>query len=233
MDVSKIKEQGDIIDLISKTCNEQDVLSISRELGIDPKDFYATGITIVTLANNFVVRVYQLGKETELIEYLGIKKKTFFSNIKISNKSAERFSLLFNSFLDGLADIDEADFPESDLFSPIEFEDKMRNKAKLSEDIIKQGVIMKSDITVLRRKANALDYVKYKKLIQKLAKHYLYKICDEYPRDKYDANQRLIALRKSLLQMVPEDLYDRDDEVEEYVDCIIFDTISKCLIFND
>lgn len=70
------------------------------------------------------------------------------SQIKTNDKAAEKFSMLLNSFLDKLSDIDEENFPESELFDPIEFEDKMRNKAKLSEDIIKQGILLKSDIIV-------------------------------------------------------------------------------------
>lgn len=233
MDAIKLREKEDLIQLISQSYNTQEILSTSRTLGIDPNDFYAEGVTHKKIADDFVTRVYQLEKESELSQYIMNNHRELLSQINTNDKAAEKFSLLLNSFLDKLSDIDEEEFPESALFDPIEFEGKMRNKAKLSEDIIRQGVLLKPDIIVLRRKANAFDYSRYKKLIQKLAKYYLYRVCVEYPRDKFDANRRFVELRKSLMDMVPDDLYERDDDIEEYVEGIIFDTISKCLIFND
>ncbi|WP_346911077.1 hypothetical protein [Faecalicatena orotica] len=233
MDEKALREQEEVIQLLIESYNEVDILSASRKLGIDPSGFYANGITIAKLANDFVIRVYQLGKNKELNDYIARERIGIDSKINISNKSAEKFSLLLNSFLDNLSDIDGEDFAESDLFDPIEFEDKMRNRAKLSEDVIRQGITLKPDIVVLRRKANALDYEKYSKLIQKLAKFYLYIICEKFPRDKCSANERFAELRKALLRFIPDNLYDKDDEIEEYIDGIIFDTISKCLIFND
>lgn len=228
-----LREQEYLIQIILQSYNEQDVLSASRSLGVDPNSFYAEGINHGKLANDFVTRVYQLGKQNELSEYIASSGRGVLSQINVNDKSAEKFSLLLNNFLDKLSDIDGEDFPESALFDPIEFEDKMRNKAKLSEDIIKQGVLMKPDIIVLRRKANAFDYSKYSKLIQKLAKYYLYRVCERFPRDKYDANYRFVELRKALVKMIPDNLLDKEDDIEEYVEGIIFDTISKCLIFND
>lgn len=233
VNAKELKEQDDLIELIIQSYSEGDILSASRRIGIDPKEFYAEGLTIKKLANDFVLRVYQLGKVSQLNEYVAQTRVGINSRINISDKSAEKFSLLLNNFLEKLNDIDEADFEESELFDPIEFEDKMRNRAKLSEDIIKQGILLKPDIVVLRRKANALDYGKYSKLIQKLAKYYIFNICGKYPSNEYSANRRFIELRKELLEMIPEALYDKDDETEEYIDGIIFDTISKCLIFND
>lgn len=233
MNALKLKEKEDLIQLVSQSYNIQDILSISRNLGIETIDFYAEGVPKRKLANDFIDRVYQLGKASNLIEYITNNRRDVLSQINTNDKAAEKFAILLNSFLDKLCDIDEEDFPESALFDPIEFEDKMRNKAKLSEDIIKQGILLKSDIIVLRRKAYAFDYEKYSKLIQKLAKFYLYKICEKFPRDQYDANKRFGELRKALIDMIPDDLYDKDDETEKYVEGIIFDTISKCLIFND
>lgn len=233
MDGPDLKAKEELIQLIFKSYNEQDILSMSRNLGIDSADFYVKEATLKKIANDFVERVYQLGKEKELKDYLSNNCRSMISQIKTNDKAAEKFSMLLNSFLDKLSDIDEENFPESELFDPIEFEEKMRNKAKLSEDIIKQGVLLKSDIIVLRRKAYAFDYGKYSKLIQKLSKFYLYKVCESFPRNEYDANKRFGELRKALIHMIPDELYDRDDDTEEYVEGIIFDTISKCLIFND
>lgn len=228
-----LREQDDLVQIISQSYDEQDILSASRNLGINYQDFYAEGVSHRKLADEFVRRVYQLGKQKELSEYIANNGRGVLSQINVNDKSAEKFSLLLNNFLDKLSDIDGEDFPESELFDPIEFEDKMRNRAKLSEDIIKQGVLMKPDIIVLRRKANAFDYSKYSKLIQKLAKYYLYRVCEQFPRDKYDANCRFVELRKALVKMIPDNLFDKEDDIEEYVEGIIFDTISKCLIFND
>ena len=233
MEREGLKEQNDLIQLISRSCDEQDILSVSRELGIDSSEFYARSLTMRRLAEDFVQRVYQLGKQEKLKECIRKKSINQFSKISINNKSAEKFSTFLNDVLNKLSNIDEENFPESELFEPIEFEDKMRNRAKLSEDIIIQGINMKPDIIVLRRKAYAFDYKKYSTLIQKLAKYYLYTICREYPRDQYDANKRFVILRNTLIDMISEELYSRDDEIEEYIDGIIFDTISKCLIFND
>lgn len=233
MDALDLKAKEKLIQFVSRSYNEQDILSISRNIGIDPVDFYVKGVPLKTTANDFIERVYQLGKAKDLEKYITNNRWDMLSQINTNDKAAEKFSILLNSFLDKLSDIDEENFPESELFDPIEFEDKMRNKAKLSEDIIKQGVLLKSDIIVLRRKAYAYDYGKYSKLIQKLTKYYLYKVCEKFPRDEFDANKRFGELRKALIDMIPDDLYDRDDDTEEYVEDIIFDTISKCLIFND
>lgn len=184
MDDSNLKAKEELIQLISKLCNEQDILSMSRNLGINSADFYVREAALRKTAND---------------------------------KAAEKFSMLLNSFLDKLSDIDEENFPESELFDPMEFEDKMRNKAKLSEDIIKQGILLKSDIIVLSRKAYAFDYGKYSKLIQKLSKFYLYKVCEKFPRNEFDANKRFAELRKALIHMIPDELYDRDDDTEEYM----------------
>lgn len=233
MDEKELQEQEEVIQLLIESYNEVDILSASRRLGIDSSEFYARGVTIAALANDFVIRVYQKGKSKELNDYIASERIGINSNLNISNKSAEKFSILLNYFLDNLSDIPEADFEESELFDPIEFEEKMRHRANLSEDVIRQGITLKPDIVVLRRKANAFDYEKYSKLIQKLAKFYMYVVCGKFPRDKYSANERFTELRKALLCFIPEDLYDRDDDIEEYIDGIIFDTISKCLIFND
>ena len=66
-----------------------------------------------------------------------------------------------------------------------------------------------------------------------LARYYKYNICVKYPVKDFDANIRFAHLYNSLILMVPDELYEKDVKIEEYVEGIIFDTISKCLIFNE
>ena len=233
MDEAVLKEQEEIIELMKQSYSEEDILSVSRKIGVPQSEFWASGLTTGRLANDLVSRAYQLNKGQLLKKVISERPNMFEMKINISDKSAVKFSRVLNKFLEKLSDIGEKDFQESDLFEPIQFEEKMRNKAKLSEDIIMQGVMLKSDITVLRRKANAFDYSQYKNLIQKLATYYIYTICVKYPVNEYAANRRFAELRLALLEMISDELYYNDDDIETYVDGIIFDTISKCLIFNE
>lgn len=109
----------------------------------------------------------------------------------------------------------------------------MREKARLNEDIVKAGLRIKPDISVLRRKAYALDYKKYEKLIQKMAKYYMYTVCHRYPLGEYNSSYRFQCLYNDLSSMIPQELYEKDDSIDEKIEGIIFDTLSRCLIFNE
>lgn len=227
----QVKEE--LVQHVANKCNREDILSLSRCIGVNPNDFDSDVVSIRQLSERFITRAFQLGREDDLIQQLTNRKEIGLSKLSVSDKSAEIFGELLNLFLDGFNDIDEKDFEESELFNPIEFEEKMRNKAHLSEDIVRAGINIKSDVTVLRRKAYALDYKKYNKLIQKLARYYMHTICVLYPVDQYDSSKRFSYLFNALLAMIPSELYERDVDIEDKVEGIIFDTISKCLIFNE
>ena len=106
MDGSNLKEKEELIRLISESYNEQDILSMSRNLGINSADFYSRESTLKKNTNDFVERVYQLGKEKELKDCLLNDCRGMISQIKTNDKAAEKFSMLLNSFLDKLSDID-------------------------------------------------------------------------------------------------------------------------------
>ena len=109
----------------------------------------------------------------------------------------------------------------------------MREKAKFNEDIIQVGLNLKADISVLRRKAYSLDYKNYNKMTQRLARYYINVICNKYPTYEYNSNKRYTVLYNNLVEMIPEELFNSDEDIEENIEGIIFDTISKCLIFNE
>ncbi|MDI9215601.1 hypothetical protein [Clostridium tertium] len=230
---NNLQKQEELIQLITSDCDRNDILSISRCVGIHPSEFYSEAIPVRQLAEGLVSRVFQKGKGDKLITEVHQRKLNLVSKGNVSDKSAEIFGKLLNHFLEGFNDIEEKEFDESELFDPMEFEEKMRVRAKLNEDIVRNGIRIKSDITVLRRKAYALDYKKYELLIQKLARYYMHTICVKYPLVEYDSNARFSHLYNALLSMIPDTLYENDIEIEEKVEGIIFDTISKCLIFNE
>ncbi|MBU3072846.1 hypothetical protein [Clostridium estertheticum] len=230
---SNLHKQDKLIQMITCDCDRSDILSISRSIGIRPSDFDSPNLPMRQLAEDFVTRAFQKGKSEELLKEVNLRKIGLVSKNSVGDKSVEIFMKLLNHFLNKFDDIEEKEFDESELFDPIEFEEKMRVRANLSEDIVRAGVRIKSDITVLRRKAYALDYKKYKTLIQKLAKYYMYTICIKYPLNEFDSNTRFGHLYNELLAMIPDELYENDSNIEEKIEGIIFDTISKCLIFNE
>lgn len=225
-------DQEEIVKILRDKSKLEDIFSYGRMIGISKNDYYAPGMTLNMIIENFIEVVYQKEQQENLKEIIN---RQLSKRITISDRAADRFGKLFNIILDKLNTIDEKNYElaESKLIDPIEFEDKMRNKAKLSEDIVRLGIRIKPDISVLRRKANALDYNKYMKMIEKLSDYYINHICEQYPIGEFNADKRYRALNNALLSMVKEELYDEDDDIEDTVKGIIFDTIAHCLIFNN
>lgn len=229
---SDLQQQEDLIQLMASNCKKEDILSFSRKIGIPQSDFYVDTIPMRELSERFVNRAVQLGKDDELSVLFKERERNIIVKNTVSDKSAELFGKLLNHFMEKFDYIEGKDFNESELFDPIEFETKMREKARLNEDIVRTGIRLKSDIVVLRRKAYALDFKKYEALTQKLARFYMHNVCVKYPIGQYDASTRFSYLYNTLCSMITEELYEKDSDIEEKVEGIIYDTISKCLIFN-
>lgn len=225
--------KDEIVSELNQNFDKHDLFSIGRRLGIDCTDFYVDQSIHKDNVERFVTKIDQINKLEELYEIIKKNDRVTQVSISTSDRTAIKFGKLFNSILEGLSDIEEKDFKESDLFTPTDFEEKMRKKAKLGEDIINIGIKIKPDISVLRRKAYNLDYTKYNLMINKLSRFYRQNICKKYPIAEYNSSHRFNALYDELLNMVPEELFDIDDNIDEKVEGIIFDTISQCLIFNE
>lgn len=207
-----------------------DFLSCARQLGIDRSEFFSEQTENIVLAERLVERVFQLEKENLLVDFLIAKKM----KLNTSNRSAEAFGRLLNAMLEEFDKTDKSEeFKECDLIKPIDFEEKMRNKAQLSEDLVEAGIKIKPDIVVLRKKAKALNYSSYEKLIQKLAKFYIHIICVKYPVKMVSSSERFSVLYNEILNIIPDRLYDEIEDVEANVEGLIYETISQCLIFNE
>jgi len=225
--MADFERKDSMITRIRSSFSPNDLLDCSRQLSIEKNEFYNENLPMNALTEKFVERVYQQEKQNDLETYLHIKKH----KLTTSDKSAQSFGKLLNVILKEFDKSEESiDFEESELFEPIEFEGKMRNKAKLSEDIIAAGIRIKPDIVVLRRKAKALNCNSYDKLIQKLARFYKYDICTEYPITTVSSAIRFNMLYKAIEDIIPDDLYDEIEDIEMNIEGLIYDTISKCLI---
>ncbi|WP_148551773.1 hypothetical protein [Paraclostridium bifermentans] len=224
--------QSFIIEVLRRKCSIDDIFEYGRILGIDKNLYYAEQSPLYMNIERFVDKVYNLGKEKELYYML---LKYLNTSEDVGDRTSDRFGKLFNVILEKLSGIDEDDleFNENEFIDPIEFERKMREKAKFNEDIITTGLSIKADISVLRRKAYSLDYKNYNKMTQRLARYYRNVICNKYPTDEYNSDKRYRVLYNRLVEMIPQELFESDDDIEENIEGIIFDTISKCLIFNE
>ncbi|CEQ11119.1 Uncharacterised protein [[Clostridium] sordellii] len=228
----EFKRQSFIIEILRKKCSIEDIFEYGRMLEIDKNSYYVEQSTLYMNIEKFVDKVYNLGKEEELY-YMLLKYVNTFESV--GDRTSDKFGKLFNAILEKLSEIDEDDLElnENEFVDPIKFEKKMREKAKFNEDIITTGLSRKADISVLRRKAYSLDYKNYNKMTQRLARYYITVICNKYPPDEWNSNKRYRILYNSLIEMIPQQLFDADDDIEENTEGIIFDTIAKCLIFNE
>lgn len=228
--MTELERRSYLVNEVINHFGNHDFLECSRKLGIQKAEFYNELIPKVDLAERFIERVYELEKENELDNYL-ITKNTGLST---SNRSAESFGKLLNAILEEFDKTDKSeDFKECDLFKPIEFEEKMRKKAQLSEDLIEAGIRIKPDIVVLRKKARALNYSNYEKLIQKLARFYKHSICVNYPVGTVSSSERFSRLYNAIENIIPERLYHEVEDIETNIEGLIYETISQCLIFNE
>lgn len=226
----ELERQSNLVQKVSRCFSKPDFLECARKLGIHSFEFYSEQTPNIDLAERFVERVYQLEKESQLEDYLITKNM----KLNTSNRSAEAFGKLLNVMLEEFDKTDKSeDFKESELINPIDFEKKMREKAHLSEDLIQAGINIKPDIVVLRKKAKALNYSSYEKLIQKLAKFYIHTICVKYPVETVPSSERFSRLYNEILNIIPDKLYNEIEDIEANVEGLIYETISKCLIFNE
>lgn len=243
MDI-ELLEKDYIIRNIPIHYNELEIKSIGRRLGIPESDFYSSSLPSINISDKLVERVVQLSKYGELKVLINedqqLKRTNFFNNFtkdyykkdSIDNVKAESFGKFFTALLANLDNLEEKDFEESELIPPIEFEDKMRKKANLNEDIVMAGLVLKNDIVSLRKRANALDYKKYEKLLQRIGRIYRNTICSIYPEDVVPSSKRFRALYKLINNNVPDDIKKNCEDVDMYVEGLIYDTIAHCLIFN-
>ncbi len=226
------KKQDFMIEVLKRKCSIEDIFRYGRILEIDKNSYYGEQCTLYMNIEKFIEKVYNLGKEDELYDML----LKYMNPIEgVGDRTSDKFGKLFNAILGKLSEIDEDDleFNEDEFINPIKFEKKMREKAKFNEDIIQVGLNLKADISVLRRKAYSLDYKNYNKMTQRLARYYINVICNKYPTYEYNSNKRYTVLYNNLVEMIPEELFNSDEDIEENIEGIIFDTISKCLIFNE
>lgn len=225
----ELERQSNLVQEVSRCFSKHDFLECARKLEIRSSEFYSEQTPNIDLAERFVERVCQLERENQLDDYL-INK-----NIKLNtnNRSAEAFGKLLNVMIEEFDKTDKfEDFKESELINPIDFEEKMREKAHLSEDLIQAGINIKPDIVVLRKKAKALNYSNYENLIQKLAKFYIHTICVKYPVETVPSSERFSRLYHEILNIIPDKLFYEIEDIETNVEGLIYETISKCLIFN-
>lgn len=226
----ELERKSILVQEISRCFSSHDFLDCARKLDIQSSEFFSEKTPNIDLAERLVERVFQLEKESQLENYLVTKNM----KLNTSNKSAEAFGKLLNVMLEELDKTDKSeDFKESELINPIDFEEKMREKAHLSEDLIQAGINIKPDIVVLRKKAKALNYSSYEKLIQKLAKFYIHTICVKYPVETVPSSERFSRLYHEILNIIPDKLYNEIEDVEANIEGLIYETISKCLIFNE
>ncbi len=233
-----------IIRTIPNYYNRVDIKSIGRKLGINESDYYVESLPLLNVSENLVNRIRQLTKCEELKDIISadpvLKRPDFFSNFacdyytkdSLNNIKAESFGKFFTALLGNLDNLEEKDFEESELIPPIEFEDKMREKAKLNEDIVRSGLVIKNDIVSLRKRANALDYKQYEILLQRIGRIYRNTICNIYPEDTVVSSKRFRKLYILIQENIPSDIKENCEDLDIYIEGLIYDTIAHCLIFN-
>lgn len=223
-------EEGNIVEYICDTLCENSLKDIADELEIKDYYFIINNLPFADSVHKFIEIVEQQEKTDKLVQVL--REKRAYKQIPknhLNFRLTSLFSDLFHELIDKLPNSEEKDFEESELFDPLEFEEKMINKAKFSQDRVNIGIISKTDISILRRKAYNIGYKDYEKLRTKIARFYINDICIKYPPNEYDADFRFSELFKVLYSMVK----DKFEDVDELVEGIIYDIISKCLIFNN
>lgn len=236
-------EKDYIIKTIPNKYNVYEMKSIGRRLDIPETDFFVQSLTPKELSERLVNRICQLSKINEFKLLVSsddeLKRLDFFELYQppyltrpLDNSRVVKFGNFFTVLLKELDNLEEKDFEESELILPRDFEDKMRYGAKLNEDIIQAGFLLKNDIVSLRKRAKALDYNKYGKLLQKIGRIYRNIICNEYPEDSIESSVRFRKLYNFIYDNVPKDIQEDYDELDEYIEGLIFDTIAHCLIFN-
>lgn len=240
----ELLEKDYIIKNIPLYYNQLEIKSIGRRLGIPESDYYVESLPPANISDNLIERVAQLSKYQDLKAIINedkdLKRPNFFMNFakeyykkdSLDNIKAENFGKFFTALLCKLDNLTEKDFEESELITPIEFEDKMREKANLSEDIVRAGLVLKNDIVSLRKRANALDYKEYEKLLQRIGRIYRNTICNIYPEDTVSSSKRFRALYKLINDNVPDYIKNSCEDIDMYVEGLIYDTIAHCLIFN-
>lgn len=240
----ELLEKDYIIKTIPLYYSQLEIKSIARKLGIPESDFYTSSLPTINISDNLVERVSQLSKYEDLKSIINgdceLQRPNFFDNFakeyykkdSLNNMKAEKFGKFFTALLVKLDELEERDFEESELIPPIEFEDKMREKAHLNEDIVRSGLVLKNDIVSLRKRANALDYKQYEKLLQRIGRIYRNTICNVYPEDSVPSSKRFRELYRLIIDNVPEDIKENCEDLDMYVEGLIYDTIAHCLIFN-
>ena len=61
----------------------------------------------------------------------------------------------------------------------------------------------------------------------------MHTICVKYPVGIVPSSERFSRLYNEILNVIPDKLYDEIEDVEVNVEGLIYETISKCLIFNE
>lgn len=227
--------------------NTDDIKGMADILGIKHATFIGDGLTEQQVCSKFVDELRKRDMINELIytirnnQTYGRPKFKFNLNssaIKpLNEKRAHKFGDLFTVLLKKLSEVEESkissEMADIDSVDPVDFEDKMRKKAKLSPDIINQAIDIKPEISVLQRKAKILNYKDYYKLIRKVAWYYTTEICGQYPPEIVNSSDRYRKLYDDIMNMLPDDFEDEENDIETKVSGIIFDAVSKCLIFNE
>lgn len=237
------REKQQIIDSICRMHPTFDQIErvCRRILNEHPYDVYSTQSTISQAISALVDRAVQKGITN--VELLTEFESTIHRNIDGTSVSkpldvdlANQFGKMFTALIHALenmspeelekytADIDTADMTD--------FRDKLENKAKFSKD--KQELAMRSrtEISVLQRMAKKLGYLQYNKLKKKVM--YLYfRLCSEYPADKYNADFRFERLLEHLYAQLPSHIRESFDESLDHLTGVIFDTTYDCYIFNE
>lgn len=243
MDIKSL-EIDYVIRKMSESYNNMDIKSFARKLNIQEGDFYNEKLSMLELSDKFVERIIQLSKFDQLkkiiIEDDNLKRPNFFDDLPkeyyssnpLDNIKAKNFGKFYTILLSKLDELEEKDFEESELIEPVQFEEKMRKKAKLSDDFVISGIEVKNHIVSLRKRAYALDYKSYNILLQRVGRIYRNSLCSVYPEDKVDSNTRFRELFNLLYRCVPDPIKEECENIDMYVEGIIYDTIAHCLIFN-
>ncbi|REE84559.1 hypothetical protein A8990_11494 [Paenibacillus taihuensis] len=247
--ISQMIKQDLIDELISLSLNTTQWNSLARNYYINPADIYSEKSTNPEKAEALVERICQLGAQenlittakgiiyqnTEFVPALGEKLS------KLDYKVALKFGNLYKELLQKIEEaesnpdtynFDENNDENEDHRKIIKFQDKLENRAKFSESNRELAIEKRNENSVLRRKAQKLGFGKYEDLTKRIRHIYNNRILPICPPKNYSADYRLTIILNELFEYLPID-YQEDDEAEDYLYGMIFETMFQCFIFNE
>jgi len=204
-----------------------------------PTNLLPQNCTVPVAVDIIVERAVQLGVHEQLMAKISnagiITNKFLYTSTSLDVKIANQFGQTFVELLTCLQEMTEEEFQkytaEIDKADITDFEDKLKHKAKFSEDMQQIAKISKIDISVLQRTAKKLGFLKYSQLKKRVVKVYL-RVKDKYPPSEYSADYRFQRLLDEMFECLP-DAYKNMVNIDDQITGIIFDTAYDCLIFNE